>query len=284
MLDFVVVNGQLEWQGLVVNSVLHSEVSPFQKITILDTEQAGTALVLDQTMQTCSVDEAFYHEILVHVPMFSHPQPKQVLIVGGGDGGTLKEILRHRSVESVHMVEIDERVVELCNQYLPSLNCAGKVYRDPRVNLIFQDARDFIKSSNQPNFDIILLDSSDCDGLAQSLFSRSFISDCANRLNKNGILVTQSGSPTANRQLVRETVHLFNDFFEFTGCYLTSIPSYTTGYFTFSWASQDIDLKSLALEELKLRFQLNPLDCVAYNSEFHKASFVLPNWHRSLIS
>src|SRR3989338_6157795 len=177
-------------QTLKIKEVLHSGKTPFQKIQIVDTEQFGKALILDGVVQTTEKDEFIYHEMTTHVPLFSHPNPKRVLVIGGGDGGIAREVLKH-PVEEVYLVEIDEQVITLSQKYLCGI-CKG-VFKDSRTRVRVEDGAKFITEQTIP-FDVVIIDSTDPIGPAKVLFSKKFYQSIKRVLSPAGILARQTGS------------------------------------------------------------------------------------------
>src|SRR5690625_916557 len=184
-----------------VNRSLLEEQTSFQHMAILETEQFGRMLVLDGMVQTTEGDEFVYHEMIVHVALSTHPNPKRVAVIGGGDGGTIRELLRHPSVEQAVLVEIDGRVVEACKQFLPSIS--GSL-DDPRVRVLIEDGVKHIRDA-KGEYDIILIDSTEPVGSAVGLFSPEFYRDVRNALKADGMMVAQTESPFFNQDLIRRT-------------------------------------------------------------------------------
>jgi spermidine synthase len=273
-------------EHLKIREILFNESSPFQEVVIAETERAGRVLFLNREVQLSALDENFYHEMLVHVPLNSLRSPKNVLIIGGGDGGTLREVLKYRSAEKILMVEIDEKVVTACNRYLPSINQEGKVYADPRVELLFQDGVKFVHDWNPDQrgfFDAILLDSSGFRGPSTGLFDSAFLAKCAKILRPEGVLVTQSGAPSLEPDGVRQTSQALQQHFAHTGLYLSAIPSYLCGFFGFAWASSKTDLRATPPTIVRANIETNRIHGAVYNLELHHASFALPTWYHSLL-
>lgn len=268
-----------------VDEILYSERSPFQKVEVASSRMLHRILFLDGNLQLTTADECFYHEMIVHVPMASLLNPKRALIIGGGDGGTLRELKKYRSLEEIIMVEIDRTVVDVCNRLMPSINDSGAVYNDARVTLLFEDGIRFVETwdTSKGFFDLILIDSSDFRGPAAGLFSESFFANCSRILHPHGIVVTQSGSPSLHFQLMKHAIGSLRTGFKNVGCYLTCVPSYLCGFFTFSWGSNGTDLKTVDPEQIRSSYRQNGIRGSVYNPEIHRASFALPNWYRSLI-
>lgn len=271
-----------------VESILYSNQSPFQEIIIAQCAGEGSfgrALFLDGILQLSTVDECFYHEMIVHVPMNSLVNPKRALIIGGGDGGTLREMIKFSQLSEIHMVEIDQNVVSSCIEFMPTLNESGSVYRDPRVNLVFTDGGKFVREwdSSKGLFDLIVVDSSGHHGPGLGLFGNDFFLQCSRILGSNGILVAQSEAPALHSQVVRETVLNLRKAFRKAGCYVTSIPTFMSGFYTISWATNGKALKRIDPDLVAKNIRQNALPCKVYNFHLHYASFALPNWYRWLI-
>lgn len=176
-----------------VKEHLYSEKTPFQQIDFFKSETFGTFFTLDGYIMMTEKDEFIYHEMITHVPMAVNPKIKKVLIVGGGDGGTSREILRYNTIEKVDMVEIDERVVRLCQKYLTQTSC--KLDNDSRLTMHFEDGKEFVKRAETGFYDLILVDSTDPIGPGEGLFTNEFYRDCERILSDDGILINQHESP-----------------------------------------------------------------------------------------
>ncbi|MFN3821658.1 MAG: polyamine aminopropyltransferase, partial [bacterium] len=208
-----------------VKEQLVCKQTPYQTIQIFDTYEMGRMLVLDGLVMVSDRDEAAYHEMLVHVPMHTHPHPRKVLIIGGGDGGSLKQVIKHTSVEKVVQVEIDREVVELCRNYFPSLTSA---YDHPKVQLIFQDAVEFVRQCSE-SFDVVIVDGSDPIGPAIGLFQEEFFENIHRILNHQGLVSGQIGSPFLNGERVKRIARLLTTIFADRAIYLVQTPTYLPG-------------------------------------------------------
>ncbi len=259
-----------------VEEHLHHSRSAYQTIDVYRTADFGNLLVLDGFVMLTEAHEFIYHEMLVHVPLFSHPAPRRVLIVGGGDGGTAREVLKHESAERVDMVEIDEEVVKVSRQYLPSLS--GKL-DEPRMNLIFRDAVEFVKDK-EDLYDIVLVDSTDPIGPGEGLFNRSFYRDVHRLLKADGILSVQSESPFSVAREVPQIYDKLSSVFPAVHLYWCPMPCYPYGTWSFTFASKNGSVPQLRRPsdarkmEPGLRY---------YNRAIHSACFALPNFMRELI-
>lgn len=213
--------------------------TPYQKIDIVDTVCFGRALLLDGHIQFTLMDEHAYHESLVQVPVHSLAEPKRALVVGGGDGGVVRELCKHQSFEEIVMVEIDKHVIECCSTYLPTLE-AGAL-DDPRVSLYIEDAFPFVKEADEASFDLIVLDSTDVyedeEGeISEMLFTKEFYQDCRRLLTKDGMVVTQADNPVFCPYSLEEIRRAFLEVFPVVGDYWGLVPSFG-GYSAFCWAS-----------------------------------------------
>jgi spermidine synthase len=257
-----------------ISSIVHEEQSKFQKILVADTIQYGRMLLLDNAVMTTLKDEFVYHEMITHVPLFAHPEPKRVAVIGGGDGGAICEILKHDSVEEAVLVEIDERVVKVSQQYLPEISHA---LSDKRVTIVIDDGIKYLKNSKN-EFDVIIIDSTDPVGPAEGLFSKEFYTSVFNALAVDGIFVAQTESPFLNREFIRTVYARVSSIFPNTGLYLASIPTYPSGLWSFTIGSKTYSIKSPyhkgAADTIPTRY---------YTSTLHEASFVLPGFVEELI-
>ena len=225
--------------------LLASEQSPFQKIEVFRQASFGTMLVLDGLVQTTERDEFVYHEMLTHVPLLSLEEPKRVLIVGGGDGGTLRHVLMHPSVERAVMVEIDERVTSLCRQHMPTIG--GEAFDDPRADVRFADGIAYVMDGGE-SFDAILIDSSDPVGPGEGLFTPDFYRAAAGRLNPGGVLASQSGSPYVQQDELHRTQRCARAAFADVRPYLAGIPTYPGTMWSFTLAGERLELDAAAAE------------------------------------
>jgi spermidine synthase len=216
---------------------LASERSPFQQIDIYENASFGRLLALDGLTQTTERDEFIYHEMLVHVPLISLEDPRRVLIIGGGDGGTLRRVLEHPSVEHAVMVEIDQRVTELCRELMPSI--AGDAFDDPRAEVLFADGIAYVRDGGEP-FDAILIDSSDPVGPGEGLFTVDFYRAAAGRLANGGVLCAQSGSPGFQQDELHRTFRHASSAFTQVRVYVGFVPTYPGGMWSFTLAGSTL--------------------------------------------
>ncbi|OUN01471.1 MAG: spermidine synthase [Firmicutes bacterium ZCTH02-B6] len=262
--------------GIRVSRVLHRERSRYQDIAIVDTPGLGRMLVLDGIVQTTVKDEFAYHEMIVHVPLMSHPSPRRVLVIGGGDGGTVRELVKHVSVERVDLVEIDERVVALCREYLPELSAS---FDDPRVNIIIGDGIEHV-SNVRGEYDVVIVDSSDPVGPAVGLFREEFYRSVYRALDDDGLMVAQTESPFGTPQLVRDVAAAVGRAFPpHAYLYLANVPVYSLGDWSFTIGSKGPDPRTPRLPEgASLPFATR-----YYTLEVHRAAFALPRYVQELL-
>lgn len=246
--------------------------SKYQKIEIFDNPYFGRMLVLDGAVQVTERDEFIYHEMLTHPPLFLHPDPKRVLIIGGGDGGTLRRVLQHPASEVV-MVELDEEVVRLSQEYLPSIS--ANAFADDRIRLIFDDGAKFVQQTGE-RFDIILVDSTDPVAAAEILFSEEFYGNCHRILNESGILVTQSGSPICQAPELKTTFQRLKKIFPIAQVYLCTVFTYPGTLWSFSLGSRKLNPEEADIEIIGARLQKLPLSPKYYTPQIQKSCFVLP--------
>ena len=259
-----------------VRQTLHREMTPYQEIVVLDTEQFGRMLVLDGAIQATIADEFVYHEMLAHVPICSHHDPKDVLIIGGGDGGCAREVLRHPQIESVTQVEIDQRVVEVSKHFLPELACS---FDNPRMSVCFEDGIAFVKGK-ESCYDVILVDAPDPVGMAAGLFSREFYESLYRALRPDGIFAAQMESPFFNKDLIERVHSGVSGIFPIAGLYLASVPTYPSGLWSFAIGSKKYDP---AQGPAKTAGSMADQGLRYYNPELHQAAFVLPQFVQALL-
>jgi len=264
-----------------IEKVLFSEQSPYQRVEVFETDTWGNLLTIDGMVMLSEKDEFVYHEMLSHVGMFTHPEPERVLIIGGGDGGTAREVLRHPLVKEVDLVEIDEVVVRASKEYLPDVGA----WEDKRLNVIHEDGIQFVRQVKHP-YDVLIIDGSDPVGPASGLFSTDFLSSCYECLSEDGILTAQTESPWI-RDYHKTIKHVFTALdtqFPVTKMYIAHIPLYPSGMWSFVLAgkisnplSEDTVQRvntGLGIFGEKLRY---------YNRDIHLACFGLPNFVRQIV-
>lgn len=266
-------------QSFSIAETLAEEKTEHQDLILFSNAEFGRVLALDGAIQLCEKDEFIYHEMLVHVPLFSHDHPKSILIIGGGDGGIAREVLKHPSVEKVVMVELDPAVVKFSEEHLPfvSQGC----FKDPRMKVVFQDGSKFVKET-QEAFDVILCDSTDPFGAAACLFTEEFYNDCKHILKEKGIFSNQSGVPFMQpEELLFIHKHL-SSVFENTQFYFVAVPSYTGGLMALGFASSQrisLDMHTLIRRSASLQKQLK-----YYTPQIHLGAFAMPAYIQRMIS
>lgn len=263
--------------AIKVKEVLFSKQSPFQKVEIIDTDSTlGKILTLDDLMMTTEGDEYFYHEMIAHIPMMHHKNPKSVLVIGGGDGGTVREVLKHDTVEKVILCEIDGMVIDACKKYLPTI---ADELDNPKVEVLVQDAIEYIKNKEN-EFDIVLIDSTDPMGPGEGLFTEEFYTNVKKSLRKGGIIAAQSESPVVNKEEIKKMYALLKKVFPITSTYTSPIPTYPGGYWAWAFCSEEIEPLSYINEE---RCEKITKTCKIYNKEYHEARFALPNFLKEIL-
>ncbi len=261
-----------------VRRTLEVKKTTYQNLAVLETVDFGRMLVLDGYIQTTDADEFIYHEMIAHVPMFSHPKPERVLVIGGGDGGVVREVLRHESVKRVDHVEIDEAVTEAARRWFPALSSA---LSDPRVDQHFTDGVEFIRRTAHDHgqvYDVILVDSTDPLGPAVGLFGPVFYRNCRKALRPGGILTVQSESPWFTRQAMLRSYHGIRRAFPLVRLYTAHVPTYSTFSWSFTIATEDRDPASI-----EVRAPL-PFPTRYYTPALHQACFVLPAFLEGLLA
>ena len=266
---------------LRIDKLLHEDRTAHQHLVVFENEAFGRVLALDGIVQTTERDEFVYHEMLVHVPLLAHGAVRQVLIIGGGDGGSLEETLKHRDVERVTMVELDPVVIELSRRFLPSIG--GDAFDDRRTELVIGDGLEFVAES-RGRFDLIIVDSTDPVGPGKVLFTEAFYRNCRACLEPGGILVTQNSVPFLQPEAVGEPIPVLKRLFADATCYLAAVPSYFGGVMAFGWASDDPELRAVPVEELERRHRAAGIATDFYSPDVHQAAFALPPHVARLIS
>ncbi|NPA75323.1 MAG: polyamine aminopropyltransferase [Euryarchaeota archaeon] len=248
--------------GFRIKRELEHVRSEYQDIHVFETYDYGNLLVIDGTVQTTERDEFIYHEMIVHMPMLTHSSPERVLIVGGGDGGAAREALKHEP-EEVHVVEIDEKVVEISKKYLPGIASA---YEDSRVHLHVEDGIKFVKRSSK--FDVIIVDSTDPVGPAEGLFHEDFYRDIKSAMNPGGVMAQQCGTPVYHPEELRNAYLALSRVFRYVRVFLAYIPTYPSGMWAFVMAS-DSEIKRRRNADFPTRY---------YSDRLYSSAMVLPEF------
>lgn len=256
-----------------ITKTLYSDKSEFQKVDIVETAGHGRMLLNDGLIMVTERDEAIYHEMMAHVPLFTHPNPKNVVVIGGGDGGTMREVLKHDSVDKCTLVEIDPKVVEACKEFLPTMACSMD---HEKAELRIEDGVAFMKNTNEI-FDVVCIDSTDPFGPATPLFSKEFYQDVSAKLGDNGIVVSQGESPFYEIEQQKQLMKNLREVFPFVTVYNFCNMTYPGGFWSFTFASKGLDpVKDF--NERKAR--ANSFELQYYNADIHKSAFVLPEFMR----
>lgn len=267
-------------QSLRIDRTVHREHTGFQDLTIFESGPFGRVLTLDGVVQTTEADEFIYHEMLVHVPAIAHGRPRQVLIIGGGDGGTLREVLKH-PIDRAVMVELDPRVVELSRAHLPAI--CGDAFDDPRSELLFADGIKYVADCTDL-FDLIIIDSTDPSGPGEVLFGTPFYTNCKRILAPGGIFVAQNGVPFLQDAELRRTAQRLTPLFADVSAYLVPVPTYVGGQMALAWATDEPGHRTLPLDTLSERILSAGLHGRFYSAETHQAAFALPPYIEDLLS
>lgn len=260
-----------------VDRQLYSAQSPFQRIDIMESKEFGRFLTLDGSLVVTEKDEFIYHDMIIHVPMATNPEIKKVLVIGAGDGGSVRELTRYAGIEHIDMAEIDKMVVDSCLEYLPQTACK---LDDPRVTLWFEDGLRFVRAK-QNEYDLIIVDSTDPFGPGEGLFTKEFYGNCYKALTENGILVNQYESPSYEKyaKSMKRSHSRILEYFPVCRVYQAHIPTYPSGHCLFGFASKKYDplvFDAAAWNRLGLKTRY-------YNTDIHTGSFSLPSYVRELL-
>ncbi|NLA75739.1 MAG: polyamine aminopropyltransferase [Deltaproteobacteria bacterium] len=258
-----------------IKSTLYEGNSEYQHMKVVDSCLYGRMFLLDGIVQTTEKDEFIYHEMMSHIPLLSHPAPESVLIIGGGDGGILREVLRYRSVKQAAIVEIDSHVINICKEYLPMIN--NGAFKDKRAEVVIADGARFVKETTA-KYDVVIVDSSDPVGPATVLFSREFYSDIHNILSDSGIMVCQTGSLHMQPDEQRDSYTLLKDSFHIVRPYLFAVPTYVGGFFSAMFCSDKIDPCKTEISSIEKKIALAGIKTGYYNPGMHLSVFTLPGF------
>lgn len=262
--------------------VFYDVQSPFQRVRILESYKYGKMLALDDMVMTTEQDEFHYHEMISHPAMFTHGNAKNVLVIGGGDGGTVREILRHEGVEKVTMVEIDGEVIKSCKEFLPNIAAA---FDNPKLELLVDDGIAFAKNAAPETYDIIIVDGSDPVGPAEGLFSVSFYQNCYNALKEGGILVAQGESPKFNEKAFSELNFTLRGIFgdQNAPVSLFFVPTYPTGMWSFQYGLKGAAHPKKLKKADEIDAFVDAKGLRYYNADVHTGSFATPNFVKALL-
>ncbi len=264
--------------SIKVNEQLFSVQSDFQRIDVFESKEFGRFLTLDGYMMLTEKDEFIYHEMMVHVPMAVHPCVKNVLVIGAGDGGVVRELVKYNTIENIDMVEIDELVVQVCKKYLPFTSCC---LDDERVHITYQDGLKYVRTC-EDKYDLIIVDSTDPFGPGEGLFTKEFYGNCCKALKSDGIIVNQHESPFyKDDSLAMQRAHKkIVESFGISKVYQAHIPTYPSGHWLFGFSSKkyhptrDFDGTKWDMLGIKTKY---------YNTRLHVGAFALPNYVEELL-
>ncbi|MGI2260778.1 polyamine aminopropyltransferase [Shewanella sp. GXUN23E] len=260
-------------QYFEVDQVLFEQKTDQWHLSIFSNARMGKVMALNGAIQTTERDEFIYHEMLTHVPVLAHGEVKSVLIIGGGDGGMLREVVKHAGIERITMVEIDAAVVDMCKTWFPEHSQGA--YEDPRVNLVIDDGMAFVANTKQ-QFDVIISDCTDPVGPGEVLFSSDFYAACKRCLKAGGIFVAQNGVPFMQVEELQDTVRRMSSYVKETTFYQAAVPSYIGGAMAFAWATDNLEARQQSLDTLTARFNASGIQTRYYTPAVHQASFALP--------
>lgn len=259
--------------SIKVDKHIYSQQSAYQRIDVFDSPEFGRFLTLDGFMMLTEKDEFIYHEMITHVPMAVHENPQNILVIGAGDGGVIRELTRYDCIKNIDMVEIDKMVVDVCKEFLPQTACC---FDDPRVNIYYQDGLKFVRDSYD-KYDIIIVDSTDPFGPGEGLFTKEFYGNCFKALKSDGIMINQHESPfyEEDANAMKWTHNRIVKSFPISRVYQAHIPTYPSGHWLFGFASKKYhpvkDLKAKQWQQLNIQTNY-------YNTNLHKGAFYLPTY------
>jgi spermidine synthase len=262
-------------QTFSVDKVYFESKTDHQHLIIFHNAMFGRVMALDGIVQTTEKDEFIYHEMLTHVPVFAHGNVTRVLIVGGGDGGMLREVCKHIGIESITQVEIDQAVIDMAREFLPSHS--NGAYDDPRVNIVIDDGMKFVAETEE-RFDVIISDSTDPVGPGEVLFAEDFYQACKRCLKPGGILVTQNGVVFMQVDEVITTSERMKAVFQQSAFYSAAVPTYIGGIMTFAWGTDCPENMEHSIDTISERFRESGINTRYYNPNIHLASFALPQY------
>lgn len=267
-------------QTFRMDKVLFHEKTGLQDLIIFENPRFKRVLALDGVVQVTQGDEFVYHEMLAHVSLFAHGTARNVLIIGGGDGGVLREVLRH-PVERCTLVEIDPGVIELSRKYMPDI--AAGAFDDARAEIVIADGVKYVAETDR-RFDVVIVDSTDPIGPGEVLFTEAFYADCRRILTDRGIVVTQNGVPFLQPEELTTTYRRLSGLFPDAGFFVAAVPTYVGGFMALGWASLDPDNRRCGVDEIRRRFAANPVVTRYYTPDLHVAAFALPRYVQDLMA
>lgn len=257
-----------------IDKLYFEQKTDHQHLMIFHNAILGRVMTLDGVVQTTEADEFYYHEMMTHVPILAHGDAKKVLIIGGGDGGILREVLKHSAVE-VTQVEIDQAVIDMAIKYLP--RHSNGAYENPRATIIIDDGIKFVRECKD-KFDVIIVDGTDPIGPGEVLFTEKFYAGCKNCLTDDGIVVTQNGVPFFQRDEMKNTAARMGPHFTDNTFYSVAVPTYYGGIMTLGWGTNNPKARQLDRDTLQKRYEAAGLQTRYYTPDIHLASFALPKY------
>ncbi len=267
-------------QAFEIKRVIYRERTEHQDLVIFENPTYGRVLALDNIVQVTEKDEFVYHEMMTHVPILAHGKARKVLIIGGGDGGILREVLRHKAVQKATMVEIDRGVVDMCLKYMPSI--PQRAFKDRRADLVITDGARFVAETRE-RYDVIIVDSTDPVGPGEVLFTDEFYRNCRRCMAPGGVLVNQNGVPFMQPDEVTMTYRRRRKSFKVSSFYVAPVPSYYGGFMTLGWATNEPKLGQTKLPTIERRFKAAKLRTKYYTPAIHVGSFALPQFIQTYI-
>jgi spermidine synthase len=270
-----------DWQpSMRVDKVLHEVKTDHQHLVIFDNKTWGRVLILDGIFQLTTRDEFIYHEMMAHVPLMAIDRPQHVLIIGGGDGGILREVLKHPSVTTATLVEIDQEVIDTSIKYFPGIG--KKAFTDPRTNVMIGDGMAFVTSCEK-RFDAVIVDSSEPVGPSAVLHTTKFFAACRNLLQEGGIFVTQNGVPFHHPKHLAKTTEILAGLYRHVSPYACTQPCYFGGEFALNWASDKNVALKVDAATLKRRRRTRKIDTRYWTPELHVGAFALPQYLQDVV-
>ncbi len=262
---------------------LYLHQSEFQKIEIFQTEAFGKILVLDGRIVCAEEDEYVYHEMIAHVPVFAHPNPRKILVIGGGDGGTIRELVKHDNLEQIDLVEIDIEVIKAAKKFLPKI---ASSFQDKKVNVHIGDGIEFVKRCKPNIYDLVIIDSDEPEGPGKGLFTEEFYQDVFNVLHSYGTLITQSESPRYNVEVFKDVYEIYFQLFGKSNvhCYLMYLPSFPSGMWSFSYSSKNGNDPQPKQDKTVIDTFCRRNELKYYSFDIHRSSFILPQFVKDLLT
>ncbi|MBU2532946.1 MAG: polyamine aminopropyltransferase [Alphaproteobacteria bacterium] len=270
-----------DWRpSMRVDNILHEVETEHQHLVIFENKTWGTVLILDGIFQLTTRDEFIYHEMMAHVPLMAMERPKNVLIIGGGDGGILREVLKHPSLRQATLVEIDQAVIDTSVKYFPKVG--AKAFKDPRANIVIADGLKFVAECEQ-RFDAVIVDSSEPVGPSAVLHTRKFFADCQKLLTEDGVFITQNGVPFQHPQHLAKTTQALAGLYQNVSPYICTQPCYFGGEFALNWASDSNAHLQVDEATLARRARSRKIETRYWTPALHKGAFALPKFMQDVV-